>query len=96
MMHEKQVSFGLCCFFEVPSLPSVKLIELRSGGAGAGAGGTGIGVSACKNLGATSFIDLAERTAEARSAARDTLNMYNACSLLILNMIIKWILNLII
>jgi hypothetical protein len=96
MMHEKQVSFGLCCFLEVPSLPSVKLIELRSGVAGVGAGGAGGGVIACKNLGASSFIDLAERTAEARSAARDTLNIYNACSLLILNMIIKWILNLII
>lgn len=92
MMHEKQVSFGLCCFLEVPSLPSEKLIELRSGGAG----GAGIGVIDCKNLGATSFIDLAERTAEARSAARDTLNMYNSCSLLLLNIIFKWILNLII
>jgi hypothetical protein len=39
-----------------------------------GAGGEG-GVIACKNLGASSFIDLADRTAEARSAARDTLNI---------------------
>jgi len=78
-MHEKQVSFGLCCFFEVPSLPAEKLIELRSGvagdGAGVGAGGAGGGVIAYKNRGASSFIDLAERTAETRSAARDTLNI---------------------
>ena len=77
MIHEKQVSFGLCCFYEVPSLPAEKLSELRSGGVG---GGVGLGpggavVIACKNLGASSFIDLAERTAEARSAARDTLNI---------------------
>jgi hypothetical protein len=70
MMHEKQVSFGLCCFFEVPSLPAEKLSELRSG-----VGGVGAGVIVCKNLGASSFIDLAEKTAEARSAARDTLNI---------------------
>ncbi len=78
-MHEKQVSFGLCCFFDDPSLPAEKLSELRSGvagdGAGVGAGGAGGGVIACKNLGASSFNDLAERTAEARSAARDTLNI---------------------
>jgi hypothetical protein len=53
-------------------------------------------VIACKNLGASSCIDLAERTADARSAARDTLNIYNACSLLLLNIIFRWILNLII
>jgi len=78
-MHEKQVSFGLCCFFDDPSLPAEKLSELRSGvagdGAGVGAGGACGGVIACKNLGASSFNDLAERTAEARSAARDTLNI---------------------
>jgi len=71
MIHEKQVSFGLCCFFEVPSLPAEKLSELRS----AIAGVEGVGVIACKNLGASSFIDLAEKTAETRSAARDTLNI---------------------
>jgi len=73
------VSFGLCCFFDDPSLPAEKLSELRSGvagdGAGVGAGGACGGVIACKNLGASSFNDLAERTAEARSAARDTLNI---------------------
>lgn len=78
-MHEKQVSFGLCCFCEVPSLPAEKLIELRSGVAGdgveVGAGGAGGGVIAYKNRGASSFIDLAETTAETRSAARDTLNI---------------------
>jgi hypothetical protein len=85
MIQEKQVSFGLCCFFDVPSLPAEKLIELKSGVAGdgveVGAGGAGGGVIACKNLGASSFIDLADRTAEARSAARDTLNICRKFSL---------------
>jgi hypothetical protein len=39
-MHEKQVSFGLCCFFDVPSLPAEKLSELKSGvGVAVGGGG---------------------------------------------------------
>jgi len=59
-MQEKQVSLGLCCFLEVPSLPSEKPIELRSAGGGddasGGEVGGGGGGKVCKNLGASSFI----------------------------------------
>jgi hypothetical protein len=59
-MQEKQVSLGLCCFLEVPSLPAEKLIELRSAGGGVdaagGEGGGGEGGRVYKNLGVSSFI----------------------------------------